>query len=90
MNLRKYRILGGVFRVDLLYQPPQPKDLGKETYLTTREYHLDYLPDGHIRIIDYVFIVHQTSITAISMPRYRLRIASLKRPPKLETEPVTT
>ncbi|XP_050482726.1 dynein axonemal intermediate chain 7 homolog isoform X2 [Bombus huntii] len=37
VNLRKYRILGGVFRVDLLYQPPQPKDLGKETYLTTLE-----------------------------------------------------
>ncbi|OAD52157.1 Axonemal 84 kDa protein [Eufriesea mexicana] len=37
VNLRKYRILGGVFRVDLLYQPPQPKDLGKETSLTTLE-----------------------------------------------------
>nr|XP_034173014.1 LOW QUALITY PROTEIN: axonemal 84 kDa protein-like [Osmia lignaria] len=37
VNLRKYRILGGVFRVDLLYQPPQPKDLGKETYLTSLE-----------------------------------------------------
>ncbi|XP_076391872.1 dynein axonemal intermediate chain 7 isoform X1 [Megachile rotundata] len=37
VNLRKYRILGGVFRVDLLYQPPQPKDLGKGTYLTTLE-----------------------------------------------------
>ncbi|XP_033313208.1 axonemal 84 kDa protein-like isoform X2 [Bombus bifarius] len=37
VNLRKYRILGGVFRVDLLYQSPQPKDLGKETYLTTLE-----------------------------------------------------
>ncbi|XP_076750926.1 dynein axonemal intermediate chain 7 [Xylocopa sonorina] len=35
VNLRKYRILGGVFRVDLLYQPPQPKDLGRETRLTT-------------------------------------------------------
>ncbi|CAD1470876.1 unnamed protein product [Heterotrigona itama] len=37
VNLRKYRILGGVFRVDLLYQPPQPKDLGKDTCLTTLE-----------------------------------------------------
>ncbi|XP_043528428.1 dynein axonemal intermediate chain 7-like isoform X1 [Frieseomelitta varia] len=37
VNLRKYRILGGVFRVDLLYQPPQPKDLGKDKYLTTLE-----------------------------------------------------
>ncbi|CAK9799510.1 Dynein axonemal intermediate chain 7 [Anthophora plagiata] len=35
VNLRKYRILGGVFRVELLYQPPQPKDLGRETSLTT-------------------------------------------------------
>lgn len=38
VNLRKYRILGGIFRVDILYQPPQPKDLGKDTYLTTREF----------------------------------------------------
>ncbi|XP_016771956.1 protein CASC1 isoform X2 [Apis mellifera] len=37
VNLRKYRILGGIFRVDILYQPPQPKDLGKDTYLTTLE-----------------------------------------------------
>ncbi|CAL7946735.1 unnamed protein product [Xylocopa violacea] len=35
VNLRKYRILGGVFHVDLVYQPPQPKDLGRETRLTT-------------------------------------------------------
>ncbi|XP_026669128.1 protein CASC1-like [Ceratina calcarata] len=37
VNLRKYRILGGVFHVDLLYQPPQPKDLGQDTQLTTLE-----------------------------------------------------
>ncbi|KZC12929.1 Cancer susceptibility candidate protein 1 like protein, partial [Dufourea novaeangliae] len=37
VNLRKYRILGGVFRVDLIHQPPQPKDLGKDTSLTTLE-----------------------------------------------------
>ncbi|XP_076668249.1 dynein axonemal intermediate chain 7 isoform X2 [Andrena cerasifolii] len=35
VNLRRYRILGGVFHVDLVYQPPQPKDLGGETWLTT-------------------------------------------------------
>lgn len=38
VNLRKYKILGGVFCVDILYQPPQPKDLGKDTYLTTRKF----------------------------------------------------
>ncbi|XP_076630391.1 dynein axonemal intermediate chain 7 [Colletes latitarsis] len=37
VNLRKYRILRGVFHVDLIYQPPQPKDLGEETSLTTLE-----------------------------------------------------
>ncbi|XP_054006510.1 dynein axonemal intermediate chain 7-like [Hylaeus anthracinus] len=37
VNLRKYRILGGVFHVNLIYQPPQPKDLGQETSLTTLE-----------------------------------------------------
>lgn len=38
VNLRKYRILGGVFHVDLINQPPQPKDLGQEVSLTTREF----------------------------------------------------
>ncbi|XP_076280139.1 dynein axonemal intermediate chain 7 [Lasioglossum baleicum] len=37
VNLRKYAVLGGVFRVDLIHQPPQPKDLGKDTSLTTLE-----------------------------------------------------
>ncbi|XP_076178023.1 dynein axonemal intermediate chain 7 isoform X2 [Ptiloglossa arizonensis] len=37
VNLRKYRILGGVFHVDLINQPPQPKDLGQEVSLTTLE-----------------------------------------------------
>ncbi|XP_076244831.1 uncharacterized protein LOC143185585 [Calliopsis andreniformis] len=37
VNLRKYKILGGVLHVDLVYQPPQPKDLGQETWLTTLE-----------------------------------------------------
>ncbi|XP_066587951.1 dynein axonemal intermediate chain 7-like isoform X2 [Prorops nasuta] len=37
INLRKYKILGGIYHVDLFYQPPQPKDLGKRTFLTTLE-----------------------------------------------------
>nr|XP_033328828.1 protein CASC1-like isoform X1 [Megalopta genalis]XP_033328829.1 protein CASC1-like isoform X1 [Megalopta genalis] len=37
VNLRKYTVLGGVFRVDLIHQPPQPKDLGEDTSLTTLE-----------------------------------------------------
>lgn len=36
VNLRKYKILGGVYHIDLLYQPPQPKDMRREIFLTTR------------------------------------------------------
>ncbi|KYQ54968.1 Axonemal 84 kDa protein [Trachymyrmex zeteki] len=35
INLRKYRILGGVLHIDLVYQPPQPKDMKRDTMLTT-------------------------------------------------------
>ncbi|KAL0103229.1 hypothetical protein PUN28_017511 [Cardiocondyla obscurior] len=37
INLRKYRILGGVLHIDLVYQPPQPKDMTKNMTLTTLE-----------------------------------------------------
>ncbi|XP_014297583.1 uncharacterized protein LOC103573796 isoform X3 [Microplitis demolitor] len=35
INLRKYRILGGVYHIDLIYQPPQPKDMRGDIFLTT-------------------------------------------------------
>ncbi|XP_011635025.1 axonemal 84 kDa protein-like [Pogonomyrmex barbatus] len=35
INLRKYRILGGALHIDLVYQPPQPKNLPKNITLTT-------------------------------------------------------
>ncbi|XP_018354810.1 PREDICTED: protein CASC1-like [Trachymyrmex septentrionalis] len=35
INLRKYRILGGVLHIDLVYQPPQPKDMRRDIMLTT-------------------------------------------------------
>ncbi|XP_011313857.1 axonemal 84 kDa protein-like isoform X2 [Fopius arisanus] len=35
INLRKYAILGGVFHIDLIYQPPQPKDMRRDIFLTT-------------------------------------------------------
>ncbi|KAL7304299.1 hypothetical protein TKK_0003100 [Trichogramma kaykai] len=35
INLRKYAILGGIYRIDLLRQPPQPKDLGDGCTITT-------------------------------------------------------
>ncbi|XP_046821692.1 dynein axonemal intermediate chain 7 homolog [Vespa crabro] len=35
VNLRKYKILGGIYHIDLLYQPPQPKDMRREIFLTT-------------------------------------------------------
>lgn len=37
INLRKYRILSGVIHIDLIYQPPQPKDMGRDVMLTTRK-----------------------------------------------------
>lgn len=38
INLRKYKILGGVYHIDLIYQPPQPKDMRGNIFLTTRMY----------------------------------------------------
>ncbi|XP_067206119.1 dynein axonemal intermediate chain 7 homolog isoform X2 [Linepithema humile] len=35
INLRKYRIVGGVLHIDLIYQPPQPKDMTRNILLTT-------------------------------------------------------
>ena len=37
INLRKYAILGGIYCIDLLKQPPQPKDMGQDVLLTTRK-----------------------------------------------------
>ncbi|XP_024936813.1 protein CASC1 isoform X2 [Cephus cinctus] len=46
VNLRKYSILGGVFYIDLVYQPPQPKDMRREIFLTTLQIpkELKYVP----------------------------------------------
>ncbi|KAL2712561.1 axonemal 84 kDa protein-like isoform X1 [Vespula squamosa] len=35
VNLRKYKILGGIYHIDLVYQPPQPKDMRRDIFLTT-------------------------------------------------------
>ncbi|XP_011865165.1 PREDICTED: axonemal 84 kDa protein-like [Vollenhovia emeryi] len=35
INLRKYRILGGALHIDLIYQPPQPKEMKRNIMLTT-------------------------------------------------------
>jgi hypothetical protein len=38
VNLRKYIILGGHYQIDLIEQPPQPKNFRREITLTTRKY----------------------------------------------------
>ena len=38
INLRKYAILGGIYHIDLVYQPPQPKDMRRNIFLTTRRF----------------------------------------------------
>ncbi|KAJ4443307.1 hypothetical protein ANN_04975, partial [Periplaneta americana] len=38
LNLRKYYILGGVYHIDLLQQPPQPEELHNDCIITVREY----------------------------------------------------
>ncbi|XP_058802482.1 dynein axonemal intermediate chain 7-like [Phymastichus coffea] len=35
INLRKYTMLGGLYRIDLIRQPPQPKDMRRNIFLTT-------------------------------------------------------
>ncbi|XP_044014510.1 dynein axonemal intermediate chain 7-like isoform X1 [Aphidius gifuensis] len=37
INLRKYRILGGVYHINLIYQPPQPKVMINGVSITTLE-----------------------------------------------------
>jgi hypothetical protein len=37
LNLRKMAILGGVLHLDLIQQPPQPRELNKNLSLTVRE-----------------------------------------------------
>nr|KAF7425112.1 hypothetical protein H0235_007550 [Vespula pensylvanica] len=37
VNLRKYKILGGIYHIDLVYQPPQPKDMRRDIFLSTLE-----------------------------------------------------
>lgn len=38
LNLRKMVILGGVLHLDLIQQPPQPRELNKNLSLTVCEY----------------------------------------------------
>jgi len=37
LNLRKYMILGGVYHIDLLQQPPQPQNLHDNSTITVRK-----------------------------------------------------
>jgi hypothetical protein len=37
LNLRKYMILGGVYHIDLLQQPPQPQKLHDNSTITVRK-----------------------------------------------------
>jgi hypothetical protein len=37
LNLRKYMILGGVYHIDLLQQPPQPQELHDKSTITVRK-----------------------------------------------------
>lgn len=38
INLRKFCALGGIIHIDLLEQPPQPRDLGGKYIITVCEY----------------------------------------------------
>lgn len=41
INLRKYLILGGIYQLNLYYQPPQPKDMvSYEAILAVRKFEL--------------------------------------------------
>jgi hypothetical protein len=43
LNLRKMAVLGGVLHLDLLQQPPQPRELNKNLSLTVRKYFLRFV-----------------------------------------------
>ncbi|XP_069691466.1 dynein axonemal intermediate chain 7 homolog [Periplaneta americana] len=44
LNLRKYYILGGVYHIDLLQQPPQPEELHNDCIITVLERPTELLP----------------------------------------------
>lgn len=57
LNMRRYTVLGGVFHLDLLEQPPQPKILPDRTLLTILEgehklQHIDYYEEYHVTLPD--------------------------------------
>ena len=42
LNQRKYLVLGGVYHLDLIKQPPQPILLADQTEFTVREFYYYY------------------------------------------------
>uniref|UniRef100_A0A1B6JCL1 IC97/Casc1 N-terminal domain-containing protein n=1 Tax=Homalodisca liturata TaxID=320908 RepID=A0A1B6JCL1_9HEMI len=57
LNMRRYTVLGGVFHLDLLEQPPQPKILQDRTLLTVLEgehklQHIDYYEEYRVTLPD--------------------------------------
>lgn len=55
LNMRRYTVLGGLFHLDLLEQPPQPKILPDRTLLTVLEgehklQHVDFYEEYHVTL----------------------------------------
>lgn len=52
VNLRKYKILGGIYFLDLFYQPSQPQDLVSYEMTVTRcKFHFDFVEETLIVLI---------------------------------------
>lgn len=55
LNMRRYTVLGGLFHLDMLQQPPQPKILPDRTLLTVLEgerklQHVDFYEEYHVTL----------------------------------------
>ncbi|KAK2583902.1 hypothetical protein KPH14_001173 [Odynerus spinipes] len=89
VNLRKYRILGGVYNIDLVYQPPQPKDMRRDILLTTLQipkelkhvpFHKPYQPPPPVRLSERTPEVIEAEMKALETAMEALALVTLKLP----------
>jgi hypothetical protein len=56
LNLRKMAVLGGVLHLDLLQQPPQPRELNKNLSLTVCKYFSGLYQFSTFYLISCIFL----------------------------------
>lgn len=82
LNMRRYTILGGVFHLDLLEQPPQPKVLPDRTLLTVLEgehklQHVEYYEEYHVTLPDKDSTDEQDAETKAAIESEQLKLVAI-------------